>query len=62
MTAIAVEDKQPVGPYCTSLCVSVEVLYPLKAKLISRPAIVANSNNPARWKALIPAYLVELSL
>ena len=40
----------------------VEVLYPLKAKLVGRPAVVADSNNPGRWEALILASLVELAL
>ncbi len=48
VAAVAVKDKQPVSPYYTSLYMSVEVLYLLKAKLISRPAVIANSNNPAR--------------
>jgi hypothetical protein len=41
--------------------VSVEVLYPLNTKDISCPAIVAESDNPARWEVSILAGLVELA-
>jgi hypothetical protein len=49
VAAMAIKDKQPVGPYCTRLCVSVEVLHPLKAKLVSRSAVVTDCDSPARW-------------
>jgi hypothetical protein len=39
---------------------SVEVLYPLKSKLITRPAVVTNSNYLVWREVLIPASLVEL--
>ena len=61
VAAVAVKDKQSVRPCCTRLCVSVEVLHPLKAKLISRPAIVTNSDSLVWWEVLVPACLVELS-
>ena len=44
VAAVAVKDKQAVGSCCTRLRVSVKVLSPLKAKLISCPAVVANSD------------------
>jgi hypothetical protein len=62
VAAVAIKDKQLVCPCCTSLSMPMEVLYPLKAKFISRPAVVANSDSPVRWEALILASLVELSL
>ena len=48
VAAVAVKDKQSVHPCCTRLCVSVKVLHPLKAKLISRPAVVADSDSLVR--------------
>jgi hypothetical protein len=45
VAAVAIKDKQPVGPYCTSLCILAEVLYPLKAKFVSRPAVVTDCDN-----------------
>jgi hypothetical protein len=41
--------------------VSVKVLYPLNTKDISCLAIVAKSDNLARWEVLILAALVELA-
>ena len=34
VAAVAVKNEQPIISYLTRLCVSVEVIYPLKAKLI----------------------------
>jgi hypothetical protein len=48
VAAVAIKDKQPVCPCCTSLSMLIEVLYPLKAKFISRPAVVANSDSLVR--------------
>ena len=60
VATVAIKDKQSVRAYCTRLCMSVEVLHPLKAKLICCPAVVADSDSPVWWKVLVPAGLVEL--
>jgi hypothetical protein len=61
MAAMAVKDEEFVRFRRTRLCVSVEMLYPLKAKSIVYPAIVTHSDSPVRWEILIPAGLVELA-
>jgi hypothetical protein len=43
MAAMAVKNKQAVDSSYAGCCMSVEVLKPLKAKLIRRPAVVAHS-------------------
>ena len=48
VAAVAIKDKQLVGLYYTSLYILVGVLYPLKAKFISYPAIITKYDNPAR--------------
>lgn len=58
---VAVKDKQPVRPSSVRFCMYVEVLNPLKAKLVGCPSIVTNTDNPVRRDILIPAGLVELS-
>ena len=58
---MTVKDKKSIRALCTRLRVSVEVLYPLKAKLVSCPSIVAQSDCPLWWEVLIPASLVELA-
>jgi hypothetical protein len=39
---------------------SVETLYPVKAKLVGSPSIVTKTKYPVRLEVLIPAGLVEL--
>jgi hypothetical protein len=58
---MTVKDEKSVRALCTGLCVSVEVLHPLKAKLVGCPSIVAESDCPLWWEVLIPASLVELA-
>lgn len=50
-----------MGAYCTSLSTVIEVLQPGKAELISRLAVIADSNYPASRYIVIPGSLVELS-
>jgi hypothetical protein len=61
VASMAVKDKEPPCPDCTRLCVSVEVTYPLKTKLICCPPVVTDCDSPVRWEVLIPASLVELA-
>jgi hypothetical protein len=61
MALMTVKDEESVRALCTGVCVSVEVLYPLKAKLVGCPSIVAESDCPLWWEVLIPASLVELA-
>jgi hypothetical protein len=46
VAAVAVKYKETIDSTRTRRCVPVEVLYPLNAKLISRPAIVAYCDYP----------------
>jgi hypothetical protein len=43
---MTVKDKESIRALCTGLCVSIKVLHPLKAKLVSCPSIVAESDCP----------------
>jgi hypothetical protein len=43
---VAVNNKQPVTTYCTSLCMLDKVLQLGKTKLVSSPAVLANTNSP----------------
>ena len=61
VATVAVEDKQTIDSCCTRRCVPVQVLQPLKSKLISRPAIVTQRDHPVSRQTAIPARLVELS-
>lgn len=45
VAAMSIKDKQSIRPCCTRLRVSVKVLYPLKAKLVSCPSIIAESDS-----------------
>ncbi len=43
---VAVEDQQPAFAFCTKCCMVVEVLDPIQAYCISRPAIVGGCDAP----------------
>ena len=58
---VAVKDEQSVRSSCARLSMSIKVLYPVKAKLVGSPPIVANTKYPVRLEVLIPARLVEFS-
>jgi hypothetical protein len=60
VAVVAVKDEQSVRALCTRLYLSVEVLHPLKAKLIGCPSNVAESDYPVWWEVLVPASLMEL--
>jgi hypothetical protein len=61
MAIMPVEDKQSIRPSCWRLCVSVEVLYLFKTKLIFCLSIVTKRDHPVRQEVLILASLVKLS-
>jgi hypothetical protein len=57
---MAVNNKQPVTAYCTSLCMLDKVLQPGKTKLVGGPAILANAN-PLIWGVVvIPGLVIVL--
>jgi hypothetical protein len=60
-TTRPVKDEQSVRALSTRLCVPVEVLHPLKAKLIGCLSIVAESDCLAWWEVIVPASLLELA-
>jgi hypothetical protein len=50
VTSVAVEEKEPVCPYCTMSCMLIEHIHkPLKSFLVIGPAILRTSNNPIPW-------------
>jgi hypothetical protein len=59
VTAITIKDQQSIRACCTRLCVSVKVLYLVKAKFIVCLAVVTNCKHLVVWEALILAGLVE---
>jgi hypothetical protein len=60
VAAVAVKNKETIGSTRTRRCMSVEVLYPLNAELISRPAIVTYGDYLGIRYIAILAGLVEL--
>jgi hypothetical protein len=57
---MAVNNKQLVTAYCTSLCMLDEVLQPGKTKLIGSPAVLADANPPIWGVVVIPGLVVVL--
>jgi hypothetical protein len=57
---MAVNNKQPVTAYCTSLCMLDKVLQPGKTKLICCLAVLADANPPIRWVVVILGLVVVL--
>jgi hypothetical protein len=49
---IAVNNKQLVTAYCTSLCMLDKVLQPGKTKLVSSPAVLTDAN-PLIWGVVV---------
>jgi hypothetical protein len=56
---IAVNNKQLVTAYCTSLCMLDKVLQPGKTKLIGSPAVLTDANPPI-WGVVVPGLVVVL--
>ena len=50
---MAVEDQQPVFAFRTRRCIEVEVLDPIQANGISRPAIVGSCDAPVGWEVAL---------
>lgn len=46
VATMAVKDKKLIDSSCTRRCMLIDVLYPLKTKLICRPAIIGDAENP----------------
>jgi hypothetical protein len=61
MALMTVKNKESIRALCTRLCVSVEVLHLLKAKLVGCLSIVAESDYLVWWEVLILPSLVELT-
>jgi hypothetical protein len=61
---IAVNNKQSVATNYSLLCIPIKVLQLRKPKLISRPAVVRDTNNPVVGyiSVLVPAYEVVMRL
>ena len=57
MALMSVDNEQSVDANYPLLCMRIKVLQPLKTELISRPAVLRDSNNPVmRYIAvLVPA-------
>jgi hypothetical protein len=53
VTLKTIKDEQPMRPNYLALCMLDKMLQPLYSKLISSPAIVANSNGPATRDILL---------
>jgi hypothetical protein len=64
MALIAVNNKQSVAANHSLLCMPIKVLQPRKPKLISRPAVIRDTNNPVVGyiSVLIPACEVVMRL
>lgn len=58
---IAIKDKESVRALRIRLCMSVKVLYLLKAKLVSCLSIVTKSDCLLQWEVFILPSLVELA-
>jgi hypothetical protein len=57
---IAVNNKQLVTAYCTSLCIVDKVLQLGKTKLVSSPAVLTDANPPILWVVVILGLVVVL--
>ena len=53
MALMTVQNKETVGPSCSTLCMLIEVLNTGKSKLICSPAILAYSNCPITWEVVV---------
>jgi hypothetical protein len=53
MALIAVNCEQSVGTNYSLLCMLIKVLQPLQAKLICRPAVLRDCNNPVLRQILL---------
>jgi hypothetical protein len=43
---MAVDNEEPISAYNPLLCMLIKVLQPLQPKLICRPAVLRDCNNP----------------
>src|ERR1700712_177573 len=53
MTAMAIQNKQPMHPLHDVFCPFVEVLDPFEAQFVCRPAIITHSDSPIRRNSWI---------
>ena len=59
---VAVEDQQPVFAFRTRCCVEVEVLDPIQANGIGRPAIVGSCDAPVGWEVALGVLVSKVVL
>jgi hypothetical protein len=57
---MAVNNKQLVTAYCTSLCMLDKVLQPGKTKLVGSPAVLTDANPPIWGVVVIPGPVMML--
>jgi hypothetical protein len=50
---IAVNNKEPISAYNSSLCMLIKVLQPLQPKLVCSPAVLRDCNNPVLGQILL---------
>jgi len=59
---VAVEDQQPIFTFRTRYYIEVEVLDPIQAYYISRPAIVGSCNTLVSWEVALGILVSEVVL
>jgi len=59
---VAVEDQQPIFAFRTRCRMEVEVLDPIQAHYISRPAIVGSCDTPVGWEVALGIPVSEVVL
>jgi len=59
---VAVEDQQPIFAFRTRCYIEVEVLDPIQAYCISRPAIVSGCDMPVSWEVVLGVLVGEVVL
>jgi hypothetical protein len=59
---VAVEDQQPISAFRTRCCMEIEVLDPIQAHCIGRPAIFGSCDTPVGWEVALGIPVGEVVL